>query len=44
VTALELAATDDAPPTEAIVGEVDARTGDVIRVAREPRTRPGDGG
>ncbi len=45
VAALFLDPEDDAsPPTEAIVGEVDARTGEVIRVAREPRTRPGEGG
>lgn len=44
VAALFLDPEDDAsPPTEAIVGEVDARTGEVLRVAREPRTRPGDG-
>lgn len=44
IAALFLDPEDDAsPPTEAIVGEVDARTGQVLRVAREPRTRPGDG-
>lgn len=44
VAALFLDPEDDAsPPTEAIVGEVDARTGEVLRVAREPRTHPNDG-